>query len=719
MSQTPEPRRLVDVADDYAKVLDELERRSVRNTTATLRRSLARVLVDLKRHYASYLEDLGPQAYDPARNTIRRPGEYSIGEVTAKFRAIILDSDQFMTEEELRQWTASYERDLREAARLGGDLGDQLQMLAGRPADQVPFTGADPLVIRAAAATTSAYIQGETARFRNQLVQIVGEGATRGWGPQRLERQIRQALRGARDPNGITRRMGLEQRAALIARSELANAYSQGALNRARQQGDAYVRVLASNDERVCPTCAARNGRVYPVDRIVLPFHPRCVLGDTKVSPGLIAAAFRSTYRGNVVAIRLAGGESLTVTANHPVLTPAGWVNAERLKLGDQVVGHGLHGDVGVAVESPDLHQVPATAEDVFAALAESGAVSSEAVPVAPLDLHGDGAFIEGNVDVVRAEGLLQGYWEPAIGEDFGQGQGLKARVRFRPFSTFSHADLALLWHAAAASGSVSRLREALALFRGGLSHAEEHRLAAAAWRDPVLAQEGRDGVALYPELLSHTFDAAAVQKRLDRGVFVVDGAVAGELDASPMEVPVDHAPGDTELLGHVGNLHPGLVELHEVISVEVNPFHGFVYTFETFCGAYAMGRDVRVISRNCRCVAVGLANEAVQERNPAVRAVLLDNERWQAEHERGVEAYAEGQWRQRLDGLRAQQARLKDADLIEAMEARIMRLEEQGPDMVKARLELNRALKTPTASEKRLFPGRAESLPESVPLFD
>jgi hypothetical protein len=38
---------------------------------------------------------------------------------------------------------------------------------------------------------------------------------------------------------------------------------------------------------------------------------------------------------------------------------------------------------------------------------------------------------------------------------------------------------------------------------------------------------------------------------------------------------------------------------------------------------------------------------------------------------------------------------------------------------MLKARLELNRALRTPTASEKRLFPGRAESLQESVPLFD
>jgi SPP1 gp7 family putative phage head morphogenesis protein len=394
-STPPAPRRLVGVADDYARVLDQLERRSARNTVATLRRSLQRVLFDLRRHYAAYVDALGPQGFDPARNAIRRPGEYSAMEATAKYRVIIQDAQQFLTESELSQWRARYEQDLREASQLGGELGAELQRLVGLPPSAVPFTGADPAAIRAAITTTSAFIQGEVVRFRDQLVQIVGEGATRGWGPSRLERQIRQALRGAKDPNGITRRLGLEQRAALIARAELANAYAQGALTRARERGDAYARVLASNDERVCPTCAARNGRVYPVDRVVLPFHPRC------------------------------------------------------------------------------------------------------------------------------------------------------------------------------------------------------------------------------------------------------------------------------------------------------------------------------------RCVPVPVPDEAVQKRDPAVRAVLLDSERWQEEHERGVQAFAEGQHRERLDGLQRQRARLKYPDLIEAIDERIRRLEERGPDMVKARLELNRALRTPTASEKRLFPGRAQSLPESVALFE
>lgn len=280
MTQTPGPgpgpEQLTRAADDFARTLAALERRSVRNLRTILTRSLDRVLFDLRRSYSLYLEDLGPQGYDPSRQSIRRPGEYSTAEATAKFRAILRDAAGFMTDQELEQWAAGYERDLREAARLGGELGSRLERLARRPEAEVPFTGADFSVIRAAAATTSARIQGETLRFREQLVAIVGEGAARGWGPKRLETQIRQALRGARDPNGITQRLGLQQRAALIARSELANAYAQGSLARARERGDAYVRVLAANDERTCPICTARNGRIYPVDRVPLPWHPRC-----------------------------------------------------------------------------------------------------------------------------------------------------------------------------------------------------------------------------------------------------------------------------------------------------------------------------------------------------------------------------------------------------------------------------------------------------------
>ena len=72
MTQTPGPRRLVGVADDYSRALDGLERRASANIIATIRRSMQGVLQSLRRSYALYLEDLGPQGFDPAGQPIRR-----------------------------------------------------------------------------------------------------------------------------------------------------------------------------------------------------------------------------------------------------------------------------------------------------------------------------------------------------------------------------------------------------------------------------------------------------------------------------------------------------------------------------------------------------------------------------------------------------------------------------------------------------------------------
>lgn len=275
--EIPAPLRIVGIVDSYGKELDKLEARSMKNIRAILRRSLAQLLGSLRYSYRQYTNALGAQGRDPAGNKIRRPGEYSILDSSSKLAQIYSDAAGFLSESEISQWQALHERDLAEAAALGGRLGQELANLAGRPSGGAfQFTGADPAVLRAAALRTGAYIRGEGFKFRDDLVRIVGNGAARGLGPRQLEIDIRRLLRGARDPKGLNRRIGLEQRAAVIARSELSNAYAQATLARAQQRGDNYVRVLASNDERMCPVCAARNGRVFAVDRVVIPFHPMC-----------------------------------------------------------------------------------------------------------------------------------------------------------------------------------------------------------------------------------------------------------------------------------------------------------------------------------------------------------------------------------------------------------------------------------------------------------
>ena len=252
----------------------ELETRMVANTTAMLRTALDRVLGDLKRHYATYLNAVGPSALDPEGNPIRAPGAYSSAEATAKYKAILRDAQQFLPPEEIAAWQRRFTTDLDEALAVGGEAAAALQTIVAGAGAQ--FTGANPLVIRAATQAATAFMEGEDARFRDQIAQIVSEGIARGWGPMKLVPQIVRALEETTDPQNKTARMGLRRRAEKIARSELANAYAKGAIDHNLNEGFAYIRWIAATDEGTCLCCLSRHGRIYPADLVTFPAHAEC-----------------------------------------------------------------------------------------------------------------------------------------------------------------------------------------------------------------------------------------------------------------------------------------------------------------------------------------------------------------------------------------------------------------------------------------------------------
>ena len=246
----------------------------VANTTAMLRTALDRILGDLRRHYAAYLNAVGPEALDPEGNPIRAPGAYSSGEATAKYQAILRDAQQFLPPEEIAAWQRRFTTDLVEALSVGGEAAAALQTIVTGAAAQ--YAGANPLAVRAATQAATAFMEGEAARFRDRIAQIVSEGVARGWGSKKLEPLIVSALEGTTGPQDKTARMGLRRRAEKIARSELANAYAKGAIDHNLNEGFAYIRWIAATDEGTCLCCLSRHGRIYPADLVTFPAHAEC-----------------------------------------------------------------------------------------------------------------------------------------------------------------------------------------------------------------------------------------------------------------------------------------------------------------------------------------------------------------------------------------------------------------------------------------------------------
>lgn len=135
--------------------------------------------------------------------------------------------------------------------------------------------------------------------------------------------------------------------------------------------------------------------------------HPNAILGAQPAQVlGEVENAVRAWYDGPSVNLTTSRGHRLTVSPNHPVLTTRGWLRADLIRQGDQVLS-------GVARRLADkfaitdiaLNDMPSTFEDIFQALFAVGRKTS--VAATRRDFHGDGRSYKGKVDVVWTEGAL------------------------------------------------------------------------------------------------------------------------------------------------------------------------------------------------------------------------------------------------------------------------------------------------------------------------
>lgn len=135
-----------------------------------------------------------------------------------------------------------------------------------------------------------------------------------------------------------------------------------------------------------------------------------CFLPGTRVA-GCFEVGLKAHYSGPAVEIETASGHRLAVTANHPVLTDNGWLAAGELDEGQNLFSDRF-GPQGFSASHMDDEDRPALIEDVFQSL--RGQASGVAVTrrllaqASPLDLYGDGEFIDSKIDVVWSNGALR-----------------------------------------------------------------------------------------------------------------------------------------------------------------------------------------------------------------------------------------------------------------------------------------------------------------------
>ena len=133
-----------------------------------------------------------------------------------------------------------------------------------------------------------------------------------------------------------------------VFRTNIQNAYARGKWSHQQQNKDKrpYLEYMAINDSRVRPSHLALDGVIRHIDdpfwqKYYPPNGYRCFLPGTQIQGDLHGAIVR-TYQGIAVELTTNSNRRLSVTGNHPILTERGWVRADCLNVGDNVISYGL-----------------------------------------------------------------------------------------------------------------------------------------------------------------------------------------------------------------------------------------------------------------------------------------------------------------------------------------------------------------------------------------
>jgi len=452
------------------------------------------------------------------------------------------------------------------------------------------------------------------ALMNNDIRKIVADGLrsgiARGLGEgksiETVARELVKDIENSIDKIGITR-------ARLIARTETIRAHHLANINEYRQfDKDMDVTVKAeystANDDKVCEECASLEGKVFTLDEIEdkIPQHPNCVVGQTLIIAPDILAGMSANYSGSIVKLLFANGARLSVTPNHMLATPNGFIMAKFLSEGDTVFcGPDIKREI---VGDPNDDGNPARIDNIIHALAESSGVTTSSMPVSAVNFHGDGSACQGNVNIVFADSLLGNDFNSKLREMLN---GFKLNGRGIFDILFGDSSLSELIESAlfAPDRLMGGSRDLLALLRGCVCKANKVGFATISDGDIQLFETLSDNVSGAAEVFRHLFDGGPRSIQFAELLYIYRQSIAGSssnlnLKSGLQDFGLDGvAFSETIGVGQLTQVLPGQISMVSILGVEFEHVNNLlVYDLSTSATIYFANS---ILSSNCRCAAI------------------------------------------------------------------------------------------------------------------
>lgn len=269
------------------------------------------------------------------------------------------------------------------------------------------------------------------------LRQATGQGVYRQL-PQFVEALRREGVTAFVDKAG--RRWSLHTYCSMVSRTTSRQAEVLASLT-ADPEHDLY-RITRTGT--TCALCAPYEGRVYSksgtnpdypplsdafgkqdpngpntLTNTWLNIHPNCLVpGGTVLAEGVMAHSCRE-YDGPVITLVTSKGNRITVTPNHPILTPEGFVPAGMLQEGQEIIE--ATGEYRLLLgKAPNDINIPTPVEEIGHSIIQTCGGTTVRVKGSPVQFHGDGSsdsevnivfskgFVESELDFLRSEPLSE-----------------------------------------------------------------------------------------------------------------------------------------------------------------------------------------------------------------------------------------------------------------------------------------------------------------------
>lgn len=370
-----------------------------------------------------------------------------------------------------------------------------------------------------------------------------------------------------------------------------------------------YARVPTGTETcDFCMMLASRGFVYYDQARAEEGSHIHCVVGDTRVSAYDLLGAQRRHYQGPLVHIVTAGGNDLTITPNHPILTTNGWVRAGEVNDGDYLICAGF--DHSSASDAPNEHHVQPEVKDVFSTLGFLNPSGLHSVPATAEDFHGD-ASEDVEIDVVWTDGLLKDVLdatigEPAVHERF-EGAELHMPMEGVQLSDVGVSDLLHERDGTTTDGIVSSLGLSGTFGAGHLGCSDTSSGAAASALNARLIepsdQSGTGDSVAFGECIQTLARFVAWKKVIGHG----DSSRIGladlcDIHANSLEVLAKSIGIASELTSDRGYGFPIPIEISRVVHKSVSVSSCHVYNLTTSTSWYFANN---IITHNCDCIVV------------------------------------------------------------------------------------------------------------------